>query len=181
MVERSQDLAWWRTRLAPGEPNRPCGVNQHMKPRDLAGLVGVMLLWAPFSFAVPPPDSPAAKQEADKLAQLPPVKPHSGVDHSGRKQEGRGSYYSNRFSNRKMANGQRFDPNGHVDASKTLPLGTTAKVTNVQNGKSTMVRVEDRGPHANGRIIDVAPKAADELDLKKQGAAPVVVAPVAVP
>jgi rare lipoprotein A len=152
-----------------------------MKPRDLAGLVGVMLLWAPFSFAVPPPNSPAAKREAEKLAQLPPVKPHSGVDHSGRKQEGRGSYYSNRFSNRKMANGQRFDPNGHVAASKTLPLGTTAKVTNVQNGKSTMVKVEDRGPHANGRIIDVAPKAADELDLKKQGVVPVLVAPVAVP
>jgi rare lipoprotein A (peptidoglycan hydrolase) len=161
-----------RTRLARGEPKRPCCVNHHMKPCDLPGLIGVMLLWAPLSFAAPPPNSPAAKQEAEKLAQLPPVKPHSGVDHSGRKQEGRGSYYAKHFTNRKMANGQKFDPNGHVAASKTLPLGTTAKVTNVQKGKSTMVKVEDRGPHANGRIIDVAPKAADELDLKKQGVAP---------
>jgi rare lipoprotein A len=60
-------------------------------------------------------------------------------------------------------------------------LGTTAKVTNLQNGRSTMVVVEDRGPFAKNRVIDVAPKAADELDMKKRGVAPVVVAPIAVP
>jgi rare lipoprotein A len=120
-------------------------------------------------------------QEPEELAQLPPVKPGSGIDHSGRKQEGKASYYAQHFNNRKMANGRRFNPNADVAASKTLPLGTTAKVTNLQNGKSTMVKVEDRGPFVDGRVVDLAPKAADQLDIKKQGLAPVVVAPVTVP
>jgi rare lipoprotein A len=119
--------------------------------------------------------------EAEELAQLPPVRPGSRIDHSGRKQEGKASYYAEHFANRKMADGRRFNPNADVAASKTLPLGTTAKVTNVQNGKSMMVKVEDRGPFVDGRVVDLAPKVADQLDIKKQGVAPVIVAPVAVP
>jgi rare lipoprotein A len=128
----------------------------------------------------PQPRDPKV-QEAEELAQLPPVKPGSRIDHSGRKQEGKASYYAERFANRKMANGRKFNPDTDVAASKTLPLGTTVKVTNVQNGKSTMVKVEDRGPFVNGRVLDLAPKAADQLDIRKQGVAPVIVAPVAVP
>ena len=120
-------------------------------------------------------------QEAEQLAQLPPVKPGSSIDHSGRKQEGKASYYAKSLNNRKMADGHSFNPNANVAASKSLPLGTTAKVTNLQNGKSTTVKVEDRGPFVNGRVVDLAPKAADQLDIKKQGVAPVVIAPVAVP
>jgi peptidoglycan lytic transglycosylase len=127
----------------------------------------------------PPPDPRV--QEAEELAQLPPVKPGGGIDHSGRKQGGKASYYAEHFTNRKMADGHKFNPKADVAASKTLPLGTTAKVTNVQNGKSTMVKIEDRGPFVDGRVVDLAPKAADQLNIKKQGVAPVVVAPVAVP
>ncbi len=152
-----------------------------MKPHFLTGLVGMLLLWAPCSFAVSPQGSSAARQDAEELARLPPVKPHGGIDHSGRKQTGKASYYANRFAHRKMTNGHRLDPNAHVAASKTLPLGTTAKVTNLQNGRSTMVTVEDRGPFKADRVVDVTPKAADELDMKKRGTAPVIVAPVAVP
>ena len=101
------------------------------------------------------------------------------MDHSGRKQKGRASYYADRFANRKMANGNRFNPNSDTAASKTLPLGTTAKVTNVQNGKSATVKVEDRGPYVDGRVVDLTPKVADELDMRKQGVAPVIVAPIA--
>jgi len=150
-----------------------------MNSYRVAGLVSAMLLWAPFSFAVPPPDSPAAKREAEKLAQLPPIMPHGRPDYSGRKQKGRASYYAKHFTDRKMADGHRFDPNANVAASKTLPLGTTAKVTNLQNGRSAMVRVEDR--LRGWRVVDLAPKVADQLDMKKQGGATVVVAPVAVP
>jgi rare lipoprotein A len=60
-------------------------------------------------------------------------------------------------------------------------LGTTAKVTNLDNGKSALVKVEDRGPYVDGRVVDLAPKVAEELEMTKQGIAPVVVAPVAVP
>jgi rare lipoprotein A len=80
-----------------------------------------------------------------------------------------------------MANGKRFDPNANIAASKTLPLGTTAKVTNLQNGRSVTVRVEDRGPFIDGRVVDVTPKVADELDILKKGVVPVIVAPIAVP
>ena len=80
-----------------------------------------------------------------------------------------------------MADGNRFNPNSDVAASKTLPLGTTAKVTNLSNGRTATVKVEDRGPYRAGRVVDLAPKVADQLDLKQTGVTPVVVAPIAVP
>ena len=146
------------------------------------GLTGLVLLWAASALAATPPtDSPAAKQEAEKLAKLQPLPPPGGIDHSGRKQKGRASYYAHHFTNRKMADGNRFDPNSNVAASKSLPLGTTAKVTNLNNGKSALVKVQDRGPHIDGRVVDLTPKVADQLDMKKAGVTPVVVAPIAVP
>jgi rare lipoprotein A len=153
-----------------------------MNPHRTTALVSMMLLWAPLSFAASPAaDLPAAKQEAEKLAQLPPETPRGPIDHSGRKQKGRASFYAKQFTNRKMANGQKFNPRANVAASKTLPLGTTAKVTNLDNGKSALVKVEDRGPYVDGRVVDLAPKVAEELEMTKRGIAPVVVAPVAVP
>jgi len=80
-----------------------------------------------------------------------------------------------------MANGNRFNPNSDVAASKTLPLGTVAKVTNLSNGKTATVKVEDRGPYVDGRVVDLTPKVAEQLDMKKVGVSPVVVAPIAVP
>jgi rare lipoprotein A len=141
----------------------------------------LLLCSIPALATTPPPESPEAKQEAQKLAQLPPVTPRGHLDQSGRKQKGHASYYAKKFTNRKMADGNRFNPNSNVAASKTLPLGTTAKVTNLRNGKSAMVTVEDRGPHVDGRVVDLTPKVADELEMKKSGVAPVVVAPVTVP
>jgi rare lipoprotein A len=150
--------------------------------RSLAA-IGLTLLFAtPVLAASPPTDSPAARQEAEKLASLPPVvQKGAHLDPSGRKQSGRVSYYAQHFTNRKMANGNRFNPNGDTAASKTLPLGTTAKVTNVQNGKSAVVKIEDRGPFAAGRVVDVTPKVADQLDIRKAGVTQVIVAPIAVP
>jgi rare lipoprotein A len=103
------------------------------------------------------------------------------LDHSGRPQRGRASYYGREFNGRKMANGRRFNPNSNTAASRSLPLGTTAKVKNLENDRQTTVKVEDRGPYVPGRILDVAPKAADDLGMREQGVAPVVVEPVSVP
>jgi rare lipoprotein A len=66
-------------------------------------------------------------------------------------------------------------------ASKSLPLGTKAKVTNVETGKSVKVTVTDRGPYKKGRIIDVSRKAAVKLGMKDDGVAPVKVTPLKVP
>src|SRR4051812_6284915 len=71
------------------------------------------------------PESPRALEEAQHLDQLPPVAPSgkAPIDHSGRKQQGHASYYAAKFAHRKMADGNRMNPQAHVAASKTLPLG----------------------------------------------------------
>jgi len=147
----------------------------------VAGLVG--LPSAAVLGASPPPDSAAAKHEAERLDSLPPVPPASTVhvDHSGRTEKGRGSFYAKSFTNKKMADGHRMNPNSNVAASKTLPLGSVAKVTNLDNGKSATVKIEDRGPYVNGRVVDLAPKVADDLDMKGKGVTPVEVKPITVP
>src|SRR5438270_6484086 len=98
--------------------------------------------------AIPSPESTLAREEAQHLDQLPAVAPSgkAPIDHSGRKQKGHASYYATKFAHRKMANGNRLDPQTHVAASKTLPLGTTASVVNLQTGKAAVVTVADRGP-----------------------------------
>jgi peptidoglycan lytic transglycosylase len=146
----------------------------------LAVLLGGM---SPAFSAEPlPADVPGAKQEAEKLNNLPPVTPSaSHVDQSGRKEKGRASFYAHQFSNRKMADGQRMNPNSNVAASKNLPLGSVAKVTNLENGKTATVKIEDRGPYVNGRVVDLAPKVADQLDLKEKGVAAVEVKPITLP
>lgn len=80
-----------------------------------------------------------------------------------------------------MADGTPMNPKADIAASKTLPLGTKARVTNLENGKSATVTIRDRGPYVAGRIVDVSPKVAEKLDMKEAGVAPVVVAPIAVP
>ncbi|MBS0641653.1 MAG: septal ring lytic transglycosylase RlpA family protein [Acetobacteraceae bacterium] len=147
----------------------------------MVGAIG--LLSGGSALAAPPPDSPEAKKEAEHLGRLPPVTPRGGihVDHSGRKERGKASYYAPHFANRKMANGNRMNPNSNIAASKTLPLGSVAKVTNLENGKTATVKVEDRGPFVPGRVVDLAPKVAQELDVKQKGVVPVEVKPVTVP
>ena len=81
-----------------------------------------------------------------------------------------------------MADGAPMDPQGDNAASRTLPLGTTAKVTNVETGKTAIVTIEDRGPYADGRLVDLSPGTAAKIGLTpRQGIAKVVVAPIAVP
>ncbi len=122
-----------------------------------------------------------AKQEAIRLDQLPAIpEPHT-ADLSGRKVVGKASFYARYFDGKKMADGRRFNPAANVAASKTLPIGTTAKVINLDSGKSATVTVEDRGPYVRGRTLDVSPKVAETLRMKKRGIAHVVVKPIAVP
>jgi rare lipoprotein A len=81
-----------------------------------------------------------------------------------------------------MANGRRFNPHGNVAASKSLPLGTIATVTNLETGLSTQVRVEDRGPFIAGRVVDLSPQAALDIGITEaKGIARVEVSPVFVP
>ena len=106
---------------------------------------------------------------------------HGHLDRSGKTRKGKASYYGQNFYSKKMADGTHMDPQSNVAASKTLPLGTKAKVTNLENGKTEEVEIKDRGPYVQGRIVDVSPKTADKLGLKENGTAPVEVKPVEVP
>lgn len=99
---------------------------------------------------------------------------------AGPTQRGEASYYASHFSGRRMANGERFNPNSNVAAHRTLPLGTVARVTNLSNGRSAVVRVADRGPFVRGRVIDLSPRVAEHLAMKQDGTAPVAVTPLAV-
>jgi len=87
--------------------------------------------------------------------------------------EGRASYYAQRFHGRKTASGERFSVQDFTAAHRTLPFGTTVRVTNLDNGREVVVRINDRGPHLRSRIIDVSLAAARELGLVGRGTAPV--------
>jgi rare lipoprotein A (peptidoglycan hydrolase) len=88
-------------------------------------------------------------------------------------QTGEASWYGKGFHGKKTANGEKFDQNDHTAAHPTLPLGTEAKVTNLETGKSVEVEINDRGPYTKGRDIDLSKEAAGEIDIHKDGAAPV--------
>lgn len=103
------------------------------------------------------------------------------LDRSGKARKGKASYYGPGFAGKTMADGTPMNPHAAIAASRTLPLGTKARVTNLENGKSSVVEIKDRGPYVDGRIVDLSPKIAQQLGMKEQGVAPVEVAPIAVP
>jgi rare lipoprotein A len=88
-------------------------------------------------------------------------------------QSGQGSYYADKFNGRPTASGAAYRAGKMTAAHNTLPFGTRIKVTNVKNGRSVKVTVNDRGPHVKGRIVDVSGKAARKLDLVEAGVVPV--------
>lgn len=92
---------------------------------------------------------------------------------SGQSQEGFASYYHDSFHGRKTASGQRYNKHRLTAAHRTLPLGTKIRVTNAKTGKSIVVKVNDRGPYARGRILDLSKEAASELGMVKRGIAKV--------
>lgn len=82
---------------------------------------------------------------------------------TGYKETGKASFYAMKFQSRKTASGERFDQSAKTAAHKKLPFGTKVKVTNVKNGKSVIVRINDRGPFVRGRIIDLSRSAFSNI------------------
>jgi len=108
-------------------------------------------------------------------ARIPPVSPSGSAAKILETREGLASYYGKEFHGRKTASGVRFDMNAMVAAHPTYPFGTLLRVTNLANGRSTTVRIVDRGPapqlQAGGIIIDLSLKAAEVLGFTQQGRA----------
>ena len=88
-------------------------------------------------------------------------------------QVGTASWYGPGFHGRKTASGETFNQHAFTAAHRSLPLGTTAMVTNIETGKSVRVKINDRGPYVRGRKIDLSHAAAQRLGMKKNGVAKV--------
>jgi rare lipoprotein A len=119
---------------------------------------------AGFADAFAPFDDPS-------IVAAPPVADdHPGTAISG----GVASWYGPGFAGRKTASGERFDPHQMTAAHRTLPFGSKVRVTH--NGRSVVVRINDRGPFHGNRIIDLSQAAAEELGLRRAGSGPVELA-----
>lgn len=122
---------------------------------------------APNAFASSADSLPANADTSSKLD----AKPLTGSipDVSRFSQNGRASWYGGIFNGRKTANGERFDMEAMTAAHRTLPLSSYVRVTNQTNGKSIVVKINDRGPFHRGRIIDLSRAAAHALGMQHAG------------
>lgn len=93
--------------------------------------------------------------------------------HDGETEKGQASWYGPDFQGKPTADGETFDKNQFTAAHRHLPFNSIVKVTNLSNGLSVTVRINDRGPYESGRIIDVSEAAANQLQMKKAGLVPV--------
>lgn len=86
---------------------------------------------------------------------------------------GLASWYGNKFHGKLTASGETYNMNAYTAAHKTLPFGTIVRVTNTTNNKSVDVKINDRGPHVKGRVIDLSYKAFAQIGNVKKGTVPV--------
>jgi rare lipoprotein A len=114
--------------------------------------VGLVLLGAASSVAAQPPDATERPAKASAYSAI-----------------GYASWYGREFHGRRTADGETFDMGGLTAAHKTMPLPCYARVTNLGNGRSILVRVNDRGPFVGERLIDVSAHVADLLDFRRSG------------
>lgn len=119
------------------------------------------------------PAAPDVARKATTVAYAPPtpavVRPLSGYAHE---LSGLASYYD---EVQMTSSGEQFDKRALTAAHKTLPLGTRVRVTNLSNGKSTIVRINDRGPFKAGRVIDLSEAAAEQIAMTATGLARVAI------
>ncbi len=146
-----------------------------MRPAKFAGLMAAMLLLAAlFSAcaprqprALPPTEKAPDSYVVDGITYYPLDKAHRFCE------TGRASWYGNPFHGRKTANRETYDMYALTAAHKLLPFGTIVEVRNLENDRTVMVRINDRGPFVGSRVIDLSYTAAEKLDMIKNGTAEV--------
>lgn len=109
----------------------------------------------------------APREKHSALGGVMAFKPSVGV----------ASYYAHKYHGRKTSSGERYNMHSLTAAHRTLPFGASVKVTNLQNDRSVVVRINDRGPFSKGRIIDVSLEAARRLQMVSAGTARVRLEP----
>lgn len=124
-------------------------------------------------YATLPPAPQRAEGAVDITSITPPIERPAPPAQGGTVKRSLGtgvaSYYGKRFHGRLTANGERFNMNAMTAAHKTLPFGTKVRVTNPRNGKSVVVRINDRGPFIRGRTIDLSRGAARKIGIIQRG------------
>lgn len=127
--------------------------------------------FAPYAGPPRPIERPAGAVDLNGFD--PPVEREAGQDVVRALGTGVASYYGRRFHGRRTANGERFNMRAMTAAHRTLPFGTRVRVTNPRNGRSVVVRVNDRGPFIRGRSIDLSRAAAEKIGMISRGHATV--------
>jgi len=102
---------------------------------------------------------------------LPSVSFDDDRDRDAEAEVGKASFYAHRFHGRSTASGETYDETKLTAAHRTLPFGTRVRVTNLENGRTVSLRINDRGPHRKGRVIDVSYVAAKRLGFVRDGVA----------
>jgi rare lipoprotein A len=123
---------------------------------------------APQAFGTPA--GSASEASGTSLADAQPLS-EPGPNIAGYRETGRASWYGRFFHGRRTANGERYDMHALTAAHRTLPLGSYVKVTNPADDSSVIVRINDRGPFARGRVIDLSLAAATALHMAHAGTA----------
>lgn len=153
-----------------------------MRPRDAARtsllFATVLVLLAACQSAVPPdtgidPNAPRIPRPEETWDPRIHgwLDGHACIELVSYAEEGEASWYGRAKRPRKTASGEVQDVNALTAAHRTLPLGSRVQVTNLDNGKSTIVRINDRGPFKRGRVLDVSQKGARELGFIANGTA----------
>jgi rare lipoprotein A len=169
MIDRIPKTLQFAARLSAACSLLVAAAAQPAHAQQRPGAPGALpFLTAPLESLAAPPASAGASETA------PGSRPEPGRSDAGRAPErvtqtGRIAYYGRKFAGRRTASGERFDPEAMTMAHRTLPFGTRVRVTNLENGKSVIVRVNDRGPSTQGRIGDVSQAAAEQLEMVQAG------------
>ena len=116
----------------------------------------------------------AAAQEVEAIDQA--GQSVADIDEETEIGGGMASYYGNELAGNRTASGERFDPGQMTGAHRSLPFGSMVRVTNVANGDSVVVRINDRGPFSRSRVIDISHAAARQIGMHRSGTARVKLA-----
>ncbi len=167
---------------APSDPSAPVQVSGGgaTSTADAADAAPSGLASAAAVSSTPAPVDTSSSSLADPAAAAdPPGAPSGGL--SAAVEEGLASWYGPKFAGRLTSDGEVFDPSKLTAAHRTLPFGTLVKVTNLVNGRSVVVRINDRGPFKPNRIIDLSRGAAEAIGMISMGVARVRLEPLSLP
>jgi len=178
--------------------NRKCAISQKILWPRLAAIAGLLAAMAAAGCGTVPANSGRAERPAPETSPAPALKAaktgraksyrpfmtgraagykavaaaRAGRNYSG---IGRASWYGRAFQGKRTASGEIFDMDNLTAAHRTMPLPSYARITNLKNGSSVIVRVNDRGPYAHNRLIDLSQRAAQLLGYHRGGLASVKV------